>query len=178
MTRTLSGHSAIVYSLSPFLKKGWIPGRLVWVKTHRVYLPLFLRMAVLLDIKVKPHKQRNTWSYYYRQARMSSGTSDHAGYACDFWSDDIGAHTWPSRMSAIEAANMSAVLEKFKTASGKHIFGWGACNLAPGVVYTGPTYDHPESHDPMHVFIAPGVTWADAREVIKRMGIQPDGKIR
>jgi hypothetical protein len=177
MASTVSGHSAIKYSRSPYLKRAFVPGRPVWLATRKAYLPLFLRLAVLLD-QVQPLKLSNTWSFNYRPPRMGSGVSDHAGYAIDCWSDGIGAHTWPSKMPKSKALLISAILEKFKTEDGRHIFGWGACNDAPGVVYTGPTYNRHESNDPMHFFIAPGISTSDAARVIKTLGIKSDGTVK
>jgi len=133
---------------------------------------------VLLDQVIKL-TMRNTWSYYYRAPRMgsTSSVSDHAGYAVDCWSDKAGAHTWPSRMSKEAALQISAILETFRTPDGRHIFGWGACRLAPGVVYTGPTYSKRESHDPMHFYRAPGITNADVRACIKAKRIRTNGTV-
>jgi len=177
MPKTISGHDAIKYSTSPYLRRAFVPGRPVWISTHRAYTPLFLRLCVLLD-QVEQLKLRNTWSYNYRPPRMGEGISDHAGYAIDCWSDGIGMHTWPSRMTAEQAKQVSAILEGFKTKDGRHVFGWGACNDAPGVIYTGPTYNLTAANDPMHFYIAPGITKADAAAVIKALGIQKDGTIK
>lgn len=177
-TRTISGHAAITSSSSPLLKKGWVPGRPIWIKTHRAYLPLFLRLMVLLD-GVEQLRQRNTWSYNYREPRMGSGVSDHAGYAIDCWSDGIGMHTWPSRMPQKQAREIAFILERFRTADGRHIFGWGASRQAPGVAaYTGPLYTKTSSNDPMHFYIAPGVSVWDAWRARRKMAIKPDGRIR
>lgn len=177
MAKTVSGHTAL-RSIDPRLAKRYVPGRPIWFRTHRAYLPLFLRLGVLLD-QVEQLKARNTWSFNYRAPRMANaGVSDHAGYAIDCWSDGIGAHTWPTRMPADKAAKISAILEKFKTADGRHVFGWGACNKAPGVIYTGPTYNTTAANDPMHFFAAPSISPKDAAAVCKAMGIQSDGTVR
>jgi len=176
MAKTISGHSAL-RSIDPRLAKRYVPGRPIWLRTHRAYLPLFLRLAVLLD-QVEQLKVSNTWSYNYRPPRMGEGVSDHAGYAIDCWSNGIGTHTWPSKMPADKAAKISAILERFKTDDGRHVFGWGACSKGPGVIYTGPTYKLTKSNDPMHFFIAPGISTKDAAAVIKKLKIQSDGTIR
>lgn len=176
MAKTVSGHTAL-RNYDPRLSRKFVPGRPVWIRAHRSYLPLFLRLAVLLD-QVEQLKLSSTWSYNYRPPRMGQGVSDHAGYAMDCWSDGIGAQRWPSRMPADKAAAISAILEKFKTADGRHVFGWGACNKAPGVIYTGPTYRLTKSNDPMHFFIAPNVSTADAAQVMRSLGIQKDGTVK
>lgn len=176
MAKTISGHNALKgYSL--WLKRAYVPGRPVWLKTHRSFLPLFLRLAVLLD-QVEQLKLSNTWSYNYRPPRMGEGVSDHAGYAIDCWSNGIGAHTWPTKMPADKATKISHILEGFKTSDGRHVFGWGTYYKAPGVTYKGDMYRKTRSNDPMHFFIAPGITPADAGRVIKALGIRPDGTVK
>jgi hypothetical protein len=178
MAKTISGHTAITSSSSPLLRKCWVPGRPIWIRVHRAYAPLFLRLMVLLD-QVEPLTQRNTWSFNYREPRMGSGVSDHAGYAIDCWSDGIGMHTWPSRMSVKQAREIAGILERFKTADGRHIFGWGIAKPAPGGnLYTGPTYNRTESNDPMHFYIAKGISVWDALRTAFRMAIKGDGRIR
>jgi hypothetical protein len=177
---TISGHRAITTVRSPLLATRRVPGRPVSLRTHRAFLPLYLRLAVLLDINVAKLSTKDTWSYAYRAPRMGSSVSisDHAGFACDFWSAREGAHTWPSRMSKAQAEAMSGILERFRTVDGRHLFGWGACNKAPGVIYTGPTYNKPESNDPMHVFVARGVSALDALRARRQMHLRADGTVR
>lgn len=177
MPRTISGHAAITSSGSPLLRRIKVPGRPITLLVHRAYARLFARLAVLLD-QVEPLRQRNTWSYNYRPPRMGSGVSDHAGYAIDCWSDGIGAHTWPSRMPKDKALRISAILETFRTKDGRHIFGWGATKSAPGVTYTGPLYTKQASNDPMHFYIAKGITVRDALATIIRMRIRKDGTVK
>lgn len=176
MSETISGHKAIRWSADPRLRSAKVPGRPITLRVARAYAPLFLRLAVLLD-QVEPLEQRSTGSFNYRQPRMGQGISDHAGYAIDCWSDGIGAHTWPSRMPKDKAEKISALLKKFKTKDGRLVFGWGACKRGAGVDYP-LTYRLVASNDPMHFYIAPGITAKDAAEVIDRMGIKADGTIR
>lgn len=177
MTNTISGHEAIKTSLSPYLRKCTVPGRPIWIKVHKDYAPLFLRLMTLLD-QVEKLTQRNTWSYNYRAPRMGTATqvSDHAGYAIDCWSDGIGTHTWPSKMPAADAKKISALLKGFKTPSGELVFGWGICKDSPGVDYP-IVYNNHASNDPMHFYIAPGISTTDAAAVIKALGIRKDGTI-
>ena len=177
MARTISGHPAH-RSRSPWLATRYVPGRPIWLRTDRRALPLFLRLCVLLD-QVEPLKLRNTWSYNYRpNAIGGGGISDHAGWAIDCWSDGIGRRGWPPAMTAKQATAISDVLERFKTADGRHVFGWGAVASAPGVTYTGPTYSRHSSSDPMHFFVAPGITPRDLAEVRKAMRIMSDGTVK
>ncbi len=177
MPRTLSGHDAITSPTDRRLAVAKVPGRPVSLRVARPYLPLFLRLAVLLD-QVIQLRTMDTWSYAYRAPRMGSGVSDHAGYAIDCWSAREGAATWPTRMSREQAERIAAVLSQFRTADGRYVFGWGASRTAPGVAaYKGPTYSRAATNDPMHFFIAPGITPADALAVRRAMGIRPDGTI-
>lgn len=177
MASTISGHQAITTSSSPLLRRAYVPGRPIWILTRRAYTPLFLRLMVLLD-QVEPLKMRNTWSFNYRPPRMGSGVSDHAGYAIDCWSDGIGMHTWPSRMPRDKALQISRILDNFRTKDGRYVFGWGISKQSPGMTYGGPTYTRTESNDPMHFFIAPGITVRDALSVRRSMRIKRDGRIR
>jgi hypothetical protein len=177
MAKTISGHTAIKYSLDPRIRKAWVPGRPIWIRVARPYTPLFLRLMVLLD-QVEQLEMRNTWSFNYRAPRMggSSEVSDHAGYAIDCWSDGIGAHTWPSKMPKDKAAKISEILKTFRTSDGRYIFGWGASKKSAGVDYP-ITYRLTKSNDPMHFYIAPGITAKDSAAVIREMGIKPNGTI-
>ena len=176
MSTTISGHAAITSYSSPRLRKAYVPGRPIWILVRRAYAPLFLRLMVLLD-QVEQLTMRNTWSYNYREPRMGSGVSDHAGYAIDCWSDGIGAHTWPSRMPKEKAAQISRILDNFRTVDGRLIFGWGITKNSPGVDYP-IVYQRHESNDPMHFYIANGVTVLDAIRAIRKMRIRKDGTIR
>ena len=64
-----------------------------------------------------------------------------------------------------------------RTADGRLVFGWGICKDSPGVDYP-ITYSKHASNDPMHFFIAPGITTKDAAAVIKAMRIATDGTIK
>jgi hypothetical protein len=76
-----------------------------------------------------------------------------------------------------KAVAISKILETFKTNDGRYIFGWGICSDSPGVTYGGPTYSKHASNDPMHFYIAPSVSTADAAAAIKRLGINSDGTV-
>jgi hypothetical protein len=175
LPKTISGHAVIRTSADPRLTKRYVPGRPIWIRVRRPYAPLFLRLAVLLD-QVEPLKVSNTWSFNYRPARLGEGTSDHCGYAIDCWSDGIGMQTWPSRMPKTKAAAISKLLKQFTTADGRYVFGWGITEISPGVDYP-ITYRQAKNNDPMHFFIAPGITGKDAAEVAKRLRIASDGTV-
>lgn len=177
MTETVSGHQAIKSWSSPLLAARDIPGTKISLRSRRNCLPLFLNLAARLNEEVEPLSKRNTWSFNYRPIRMGEAVSDHAGYAIDCWSDGIGAHRWPSKMPATKAKKIGRILESYRTAAGEYIFGWGASSKAPGVDYKGQTYHTQAGNDPMHFFIAKGVTMAEVDRVRKSMGIKADGTV-
>ena len=179
MTKTVSGHQAIKSWSSSLLAARRVPGTNISLRTRRACLPLFLHLAARLNDEVKPLSKRNTWSFNYRPIRMGqSAVSDHAGYAIDCWSDDIGAHRWPSKMPATKARKIGRILESYKTPEGKYIFGWGASSLAPGVDYKGVTHRTKAGNDPMHFFIAPGVTVRDLMRTRRAMGLRLNGTVK
>ena len=161
MARTISGHPAL-RSLDPRLAKRYVPGRPVWFKTHRAYLPLFLRLGVLLD-QIAPLSPADTWSYVYRQTRITSGKiSDHAGYAIDVWSSRQG--TLGRRPTPALRATVEKILDQFKTSDGRlGVEGGGDYRNVP---------------DPMHFNIAPGITTRDALEAAKRLRLRSDGTVK
>ena len=173
MPDTLSGHEAITSPADRRLAVGKVPGRPITFRTRAAYLPLFLRLGVLLDQVIQLHRD-DSWSYAYRQARMGSGVSDHAGYAVDVWTSREGATGWPTRMTAAQAKQIARILETFQTSDGRHVFGWGAVSAGG---YTGPHYTRTANSDPMHFYIAPGITVRDAVNVRRRMGIRTDGTV-
>lgn len=175
---TVSGHEAIKSWSSPLLSARTIPGTKISLRTRRSCLPLFLNLAARLNEEVKPLSKRNTWSYNYRAIRMGAAVSDHAGYAIDCWSDDIGAHTFPSKMPAVKARKISKILEEYRTEDGRYVFLWGASSLAPGVIYNGLTHKTKAGNDPMHFAIARGISTRDLMRVRKAMGVRLDGSVR
>lgn len=160
MPQTLSGHRAVLFQGSPQLRRAYVPGRPVWIRVHRAYAPLFLRLCVLLD-QVEQLKPTDTWSYAYRKARMANQTSDHAGYAIDVWTTRSGAQG--KRPSPELRDQVERILATFTTANGRRIFGWGG------------TYQN--TPDAMHFYVNPTITPKDAQEVQDRLGIRADGTV-
>lgn len=160
MPQTVSGHPAIRFQGSPQLRRAYVPGRPVWIRVHRAYAPLFLRLCVLLD-QVEQLKPTDTWSYAYRKARMANHTSDHAGYAVDVWSSRQGQVG--KRPSAELRDQVDRILDKFTTANGRRIFGWGGA--------------YANTPDAMHFYVNPTITPKDAKDVQDRLGIRADGTV-
>ena len=161
MATTISGHTAL-RSIDPRLAKRYVPGRPVWFKTHRAYLPLFLRLGVLLDQTI-PLRVSDTWSHNYRETRITRGKiSDHAGYAIDVWSSREGAQGRPPSPGLRKAVH--DILDVFTTADGRRVFQWGG--------------DYKNVPDVMHFNVAPGITTKDAAAVIKRLRLLSDGTVK
>lgn len=179
MSKTVSGHDAIKSWGSPLLAARRVPGTKVSLRTRRACLPLFLHLAARLNDEVKVLSTKDTWSFNYRPIRMGQrAVSDHAGYAIDCWSSNIGAHTWPSRMPATKAKKISLILEDYKTPDGRFVFLWGASSQAPGVQYAGPTHRTKAGNDPMHFAIAPGITIRDLMRTRRAMRLRKNGTVR
>ena len=181
MSKTISGHLAIKDWGSALLRSARVPikSAKITLRTRKACLPLFLNVAQQLHRRVHPLSPRDTWSFNYRKPAMGSGISDHSGYAIDCWSSSIGAHTWPSRMSREQARNMAKVLSEYRTKDGRYVFGWGISSQAPGGdIYRGPTYNSKTANDPMHVYIARGITMRDVMKVRRRMKIKRNGEFK
>lgn len=177
--KTISGHQAITSWSSPLLRVAQIPGTKISLRMRKAVLPLFLHVSARLNDEVQALSPKDTWSFNYRKPRMGSGVSDHAGYAADLWSSTIGAHTWPSKMPKTKAKKMAAVLSEYRTKDGRYVFGWGIAKVAPGGdIYKGPTYNNPQFNDPMHIFVAPGITMRDCMRVRKEMKIDRNGRTK
>lgn len=172
MVATVSGHPAAESYSDPRLASGTVPGtKGIRLTTMKAALPLFLDVARRANRKVAPLSARDTWSIGIRPPRAGSHsqTSDHAGWACDFWAAGIGAHTWPPRMNAKQARVMRRIVHSYKTRDGRRVFGWGAHESLGG------DYTQTVNNDPMHVFVRPGITANDLAEVQRRMSIRDNG---
>lgn len=178
MSKTVSGHAAIKSWSSPLLAARKIPGLGITLRTRKAALPLFLHLAARLNDEIQPLSSRDTWSFNYRPIRMGAAVSDHAGYAIDCWSSTIGRHTWPSKMSAKKARQISRILEDYRTPDGRYIFLWGASSQAPGVDYKGPTHRTQKGNDPMHFAVARGISVRDLMKTRRAMGLRLNGTTR
>lgn len=175
MGRTVSGHPAVpVYD--PRLRERLLPGRRIRLKAHYAALPLFLRLAVLLD-GVIPLREYDTSSYNYRKPRSTPNGnqySDHAGWAIDVWTTRQGRVGFPATITTRQAAMVSTRLKRFRTDDGRYVFGWGVSDKVPGVDYP---HTYHQINDPMHFFVRPGITPRDLRAVRRKLGIEVDGSI-
>ena len=170
----VNGNKVSDYS-SPQLATGTVPGTHKRVTLQRDVLPLFL--AYLSEWHHTVHSIDYAGAlgpdgYEYRDARSGAGLSCHAsGTAVDVTYDWLAADH-QRHMNASQTAAVHRLLDKYVTSTGKRIFGWGGD-------WTVGTYC-----DEMHTEIiqswSPGArnangTLADVRDVIRRLGIKPDG---
>lgn len=174
MGSTVSGHPGRPAG-SLHLRTGTVPDTGIRITTDRAALPLFLAVLRRLHRHVKP-LGKDTWSFCWRPIRTGHALSDHAGWAVDVWASGVGANTMtaPSHMPADVARGVSRILEDFRTPDGRRVFGWGQRRGEPGVTYSGPMYSR--LADPMHIFVAPGISGDDLRATRRRMGIGRDGR--
>ena len=175
MARTISGHYAHPpHSLK--LRTRQVPGRPITLRAHRAALPLFLRLAVLLDqvIQLRPD---DTWSYCYRKP-CSSPTgalfSDHAGWAIDVWTTRQGKVGFPGTLTKTQATKISRHLKKFHTPDGRYVFGWGVSDKIAGVTYP---HTYHNINDPMHFFIRRGIKVADLHATRQAMNLKWNGTV-
>ena len=175
MSISLNGWPGISSSNSSLLATGVVPGTQKKVTLQRDVLPLFL--AFLSDW----HRTVHTIEYAgalgpdgweYREARTGAGLSNHAsGTAVDVTYDWLKADH-ARHMSTAEIAAVHHLLDKYKTSAGKRVFGWG------GDWQVGKFCD--EMHTELIQSWSPGslgsnASLSDVRNVILRLGIQPDG---
>ena len=153
-----------------------MPGRPITLRAHRAALPLFLRLAVLLD-QVIPLRPEDTWSYCHRKPRPNADSvlySDHAGWAIDVWTTRQGAAGFPGSLTKTQATKISRHLKKFRTPDGRYVFGWGVSDKIAGVTFP---HTYHALNDPMHFFVRPGIKVADLHATRKAMNIKSNGML-
>ena len=171
---SLNGWTAIQDENDVRLARGTVPGTKKSVLLRKEILPVFL--AILSDVNktVIPLNPGPLDSHEYRSARLSNALSNHASATAtdmryDVWYADNERHC-----TTAQIAQMHKLLDKYRTTTGKRIFGWGG-DWTPG-----------RSCDEMHLELiqswSPGsngsnCTLADVQNVIKRLGIRADGTV-
>ena len=164
--RTISGHDAIVTSSSSLLDRVTVNG---WTLiAHQAYAQVFARLAADWAATVHPLRldPLECWSYAYRPPRMGSGVSDHAGYAIDLNSAHEGAQGVYGGMRTMSRSQLEAC--QLLTKRYGSVLHWG------GSVEWGGQYHQPANWDPMHWYVRPGATAADARDLLDRLGTVED----
>ena len=174
MATSLNGWVAIPNSTDYRLAWGLIPGTKHRILCRKEALPVFLAFLADVNKKVIPLDPGPVDGWEYRQAHAANGLSDHSsGTAVDFRYDVLKADE-QTHMTLAQHAEMHKLMDKYVTSKGKRIFGWGG-DWTPG-----------KYEDEMHVeliqYWSPGAqnadcTLADVENVIKRLGIKPDGTI-
>jgi hypothetical protein len=160
----------------PRIATGTIPGVGRPVTCARAALPVFLHfyaawqkeMGTRMSIKTGPID-----GHEVRQARAASGYSNHAsGTAVDVLYDTVLPADGEPHMTAAEKTKLDKILSRYVTTDGHRI-------LANGEWWRSPHCDG------MHTELSQGwdrgalrnTTAADVANVIKRLGIKPDGTV-
>lgn len=156
----------------PRARRDVIPGvgTQLWVRAEA--WPLFA--AFVRDYDRLINKVRISDGYDVRTSRTSSSLSNHyGGAAVDINSDAEGARGTASAgwwTTANRNVKMWRLMRKYK------VLQWGGWSQYADDPHT-PEREGWEAAwaDPMHIEIKPGVTIAQVQQVIKDLGIQPDG---
>lgn len=174
---SLSHWPVIADGNSPDLVSITVPGTKKRFTAHKAYAPL--AAAFLAEWHVKVHSidypgALGPDGWEYRVARLGGGWSNHsAGCAVDVTYDWLKADH-QKHMSDVQTAAVHALLNKYVTADGRRVFGWGG-DWSVGT-----------AKDEMHIEAAQGwspgtkgryATPADFVAVQKRMGIRNDGTV-
>ena len=172
MQQSLNGWGGIQSSSDSRLAWGTVPGTKKKVCLHKDVLPVFLAMLSDINKNIIPLDPGPLDGWEYRAARTGAGLSNHASAtACDFRYDFLKA-THKIYLTPAQHNAMHKLMDKYVTSSGKRVFGWGG--------------DWSKMPDEMHLegiqSWSPGakgsnVTIADFQNVIKRLGIKPNGTV-
>jgi len=171
---SLNGWAAIQNENDPRLQWIKVPGTNKTVCVRREAAPLFAAILSEINKKLIPLDGGPLDGWEYRQARAANALSNHSSasavdYRYDVLLADNNLH-WP----ASKHDTMHKLMDKYVTTGGKRVFGWGG-DWTPG-----------KYADEMHLELiqafSPGsqgsnCTLADVQNVIKRLGIRPDGTI-
>jgi hypothetical protein len=172
MATSLNGWPVIPHSTDSRLVTILVPGTKKKVQVRKEAAPLFACALAEINKRIIPLNPGPLDGYEYRMARLSNNWSNHSSAtACDFRYDvllaDHGTH-----LPASKHAEMHKILDMFVTTKGKRVFGWGG-DWSPG-----------RAEDEMHLELiqswSPGAqgrdcTLDDVANVIKRLGIKPNG---
>jgi len=166
MATSINGWS-VQGTSSSRLKTGTVKGTRIRLTTREELLPLFLAIALDWHRGVAPLRYGECGGYNYRQANAASTWSDHAsGTAIDLnWAHEGAPGLWGgmSTMSKAQIEACARIKRRYE------VVIWG------GDKARGGDYRQPRYWDPMHYAIRPGVSLAQAKAVIRKLNIQPDG---
>jgi len=176
MATSLNGWP-VLFAGDSRIKTGTIPGTTRSLTMRDACLPLFLHFCAAWHQEMPARLKLDHGpvdSLEVRQSRVSANYSNHAsGTAVDLRYDILKADH-QLHMTADETAILKRILSRYVTADGHHV-------LANGYEWTVGKYA-----DEMHTELSQGwdtknaakrnTTLADVQEVIKRLGIQPDGR--
>lgn len=173
MTDISLNHWPVLRDGDPRLATGVIPGTKRKITINKIALPLFLHFAAAWEKEMParlklsdPRNEVDSWEV--RTARNSSGYSNHSSATATDFAYRILLADNAHHMTSQEQDILVRILARYHTADGHHVlangYAWGKC-------------------DEMHTELSQGwdvgalryTTPGDVVEVIKRLGIRPDG---
>jgi len=176
MATSLNGWP-VLFAGDSRIKTGTIPGTTRSLTMRDVCLPLFLHFCAAWHLEMPARLKLDHGpvdGLEVRTSRVSQNYSDHAsGSAVDLRYDILKADH-QLHMTVEETTILKRILSRYVTSDGHHV-------LANGYVWKVGAFA-----DEMHTELSQGwdtkngakrnTTPADVQEVIKRLGIQPDGR--
>jgi len=175
MALTLNGWTAIESVTDPNLAVGKVPGTIKTIRLHKAVLPVFLAFLADVNKTVIPLNPGPLDGWEFRAARMApafyschaSGTASDMRY--DVWLADHKRHC-----TTAQIAQMHKLLDKYRTSTGKRVFGWGG-DWTVGSYCDEMHLEAIQSWEPGA--LGKNATAADFANVQKRLGIKADGTI-
>jgi len=158
----------------PRIATGIIPSVGRPVTCARAALPVFLHFYAAWQKEMGPRMSIKTGpidGHEVRQSRAAKGYSNHAsGTAVDVLYNTVLPADGEPHMTAAEKANLDKILSRYVTTDGHRI-------LANGEWWRSPHCDgmHTENSQSWDRGALRNTTAADVANVIKRLGIKPDG---
>lgn len=153
------------------LRLGVVPGTSRKIRCNSVALPLFLHFCAAWNKEMPARLKLDRGpldSWEVRQARSASGYSNHAsGTAIDARYDILAADN-QRHMTDQELTILKRLLRRYVTADGHMV-------LSNGYAWRRVDEMHTELSQSWQTGAKRNTTEGDVREVIKRLGIRPDG---
>ena len=170
MAKSINGWEVIPSYTDGRLDMKVIPGTTSRIKMRAEVLPLFLALSADYHREVARIRPRETGAFNPRKSNLSTtgAWSDHAsGTAVDInWGHEgaVGPYGGMKTMTNRQIKACAAIKERYE------IVIWG------GDKARGGDYRQPQYWDPMHYALKPGTTLRDVKRIIKKLGIDKNGR--
>jgi LysM repeat protein len=168
--KSINGWEVIESYSDPKLDMKTIPGTTAKIKMRKEVLPLFLALSADYNKQVAKIRPSGTGAFNPRKSNLSTtgAWSDHAsGTAVDLNWGHEGAVGPNGGMKTMNDRQIKACADIKKL---YEIVIWG------GDKARGGDYRTPQYWDPMHYALKPGTTLTDVKRVIKKLGIDANGR--